>query len=551
MTAPSAGQSQGSMHAGKVPAAAAAIADASADAVAIVDAELNLVFFNRAFARFVGLRDRELREGHREVCHTLLGLQDCRDGCLARRVFELGRALTIHDVPSERTGLTLIHSAVALPDESGKRSLVMETFRDVTGEAQLQTRYREMLDAERRRSEALEREVQLRETQLDSSQRELEEVRSQLLGIFREEAKDLCERLTADVIALGHTQGAEGAALVNRVLRDVHTMKGTSATIGLDAVATLCHAIESRIAASADGGRLPHDVVDGLLAALDEIDSYLAALVSGESDTGAGLVRAGKALEGAMVPAAPAPPRSHPAQVSSFTRVSTAQVETLAQELAAAALELKKENVRPDLQLHFEKLELRLRNLTLLPLSTLLDPFRRAVWDHARKLGREAMLEVRGGEIVLDRSLVEGLRGPLTHLVRNAIDHGIEPPDVRVARGKPPIGRVMIAAERDDATLVITVVDDGGGVNRARIRAIAGELGLSPETDESLLELIWRPRFSTASSVTETAGRGVGLDAVRDGIARLWGDVRVKESTESGTTFEARIPLPGTVARLR
>lgn len=535
----------------RAPPLVIAIAEASIDAVAVTDTEQRLIHFNRPFARLVGLRERELREGHAGVCHSLLALESCKDGgCLARRVVASKKPQRLHEVKAGRNDLVVIQSAVPLVSETGEVTAVMETFKDVTAEARMQARYRELLDAERKRSEALEREVELRETQLDSSQKELEEVRSQLLGIFREEARELCEQLSADVIALGQTQASEREELSRRVLRQSHTLKGTAASIGLEEVSRVAHSFESRIALALDEPTpFPRGLVDRLLGALDEISSYIEALVAGESDTGRGLLRAEKMLESEAPdpdPAAIEPPRQRRGAGDSFTRVSTVQLDALGEDLQGIAESLRGSSSTAALAQHIERVRTQLRKLSTVQISTLLEPFRRAVWDHARRVGRDAMLDIRGGDLSLDRTMVEGLRGPLTHLLRNAIDHGIEPPEIRVSKGKPPIGRIVIEARREGPDLVVTVEDDGGGVDVQKIRDAAASQGHGAGlTDEEAMELIWMPRFSTAPEVTETAGRGVGLDAVRDGISRLWGQIDLKTQLGRGTKFRIRVPVPG------
>jgi two-component system chemotaxis sensor kinase CheA len=173
--------------------------------------------------------------------------------------------------------------------------------------------------------------------------------------------------------------------------------------------------------------------------------------------------------------------------------------------------------------------------------------FRRVVHDVSRELGKEIELQISGEDTELDKTVVEKIADPLTHLVRNAIDHGIEPADVRVARGKRAAGCIRLNAYHDSGTIVIEVSDDGGGLKRERILAKAVERGLvDPSqklTDSEIFNLIFEPGFSTAEKVTNLSGRGVGMDVVRRNITALRGTVSIKSAEGTGTTMTVRLPL--------
>jgi two-component system chemotaxis sensor kinase CheA len=173
--------------------------------------------------------------------------------------------------------------------------------------------------------------------------------------------------------------------------------------------------------------------------------------------------------------------------------------------------------------------------------------FQRVVHDVSRELGKEIQLVVRGEDTELDKTVVERIADPLTHLVRNAIDHGIEPADVRVARGKPAVGTVTLNAYHDSGCIVIEVSDDGGGLKREKILAKALERGLTEEgrtlTDGEVFGFIFEAGFSTAETVTNLSGRGVGMDVVKRNIAALRGSVAIKSDEGLGTTVTVRLPL--------
>jgi len=173
--------------------------------------------------------------------------------------------------------------------------------------------------------------------------------------------------------------------------------------------------------------------------------------------------------------------------------------------------------------------------------------FQRVVRDVARETGKDIVLETKGEETELDRQLVEGMADPLTHLVRNAIDHGIEKPDVRQARGKRSTGVVSLNAHHEAGAVVIEIADDGGGLNRERIRDKAIERGLIDATrsltDAEIYGLIFEPGFSTAEKVTNLSGRGVGMDVVKRNITALRGTVEVQSKPGLGTLVRIRLPL--------
>ena len=185
--------------------------------------------------------------------------------------------------------------------------------------------------------------------------------------------------------------------------------------------------------------------------------------------------------------------------------------------------------------------------LRMVQIGSTFSRFQRVVRDVARETGKDIGLEVTGAETELDRTLVEGIADPLTHLVRNAIDHGIEMPAVRAARGKPAVGTVRLNAYHDAGSVVIEVADDGGGLKRERILQKATERGLITAgetlTDEQIYALIFEPGFSTAEQVTNLSGRGVGMDVVKRNITALRGTVEIQSDEGQGTRVCIRLPL--------
>jgi len=185
--------------------------------------------------------------------------------------------------------------------------------------------------------------------------------------------------------------------------------------------------------------------------------------------------------------------------------------------------------------------------LRMVPIGETFSRFRRTVRDVAASLNKDVMLEIEGGETELDKSVVERITDPLMHLVRNALDHGLETPSQRTASGKPAQGRLKLSARHDSGNIVIRIEDDGRGIDRQRVLERAWDRGLVERgmvpPDADILALIFRPGFSTAESVTNLSGRGVGMDVVLKNIEALRGTVSVLSNQGEGTSVEVRLPL--------
>ncbi len=185
--------------------------------------------------------------------------------------------------------------------------------------------------------------------------------------------------------------------------------------------------------------------------------------------------------------------------------------------------------------------------LRMVPIGETLSRFDRLVHDLSRELGKDVELVLTGTETELDKSMVERISDPLVHLVRNALDHGIEPPDARERAGKPPRGRLQLNAYHESGSIVIEVADDGRGLDRKKIMARAIERNLvapgENPTDQEILRLVMEPGFSTAEQITSVSGRGIGLDVVRRNIEPLRGSIAIDSHEGRGTTISIRLPL--------
>lgn len=199
-----------------------------------------------------------------------------------------------------------------------------------------------------------------------------------------------------------------------------------------------------------------------------------------------------------------------------------------------------------ELQRNTREIQESVMSMRMLPLTATFNRFPRLVRDLAGKLGKQLELVLQGGSTEIDKSLIEKIVDPLTHLVRNSIDHGIEMPDKRVAAGKPEKGTVILSAEQKGGSIIISIIDDGGGLHRDKILDKARSNGLTVSDDmpdSEVWQLIFQPGFSTAEAITDVSGRGVGMDVVRRNIESIGGRIDIESSAGEGSAFFIHLPL--------
>ncbi|MCC6213444.1 MAG: chemotaxis protein CheA [Polyangiaceae bacterium] len=375
---------------------------------------------------------------------------------------------------------------------------------------------------------------------------------------------------------------------VDTVFRAFHTIKGVAAVLGFAPVAEFAHRAESllapvrdrRVRFGGDYASLALRAVDMLRALVDRV----AVAPAGSDALPAGFTALMDALEHPEAPAAetppaaaaprdaeggaspqpapPPPPADSGVSHETWVRVRTDRLDQLmdivgelviAQSMVAADPGVLSQRSR-DLARKVAQVGKTVRELQDLSLSLRMVPLRatfqkmtRVVRDTARRVGRQVELVTDGEETELDRKLVDALADPLVHMVRNAVDHGIEPPAARIAGGKPPGGTVRLRASHAGGNVVVQLSDDGAGLDRDRLVARALERGLLESGDglseQDAFQLIFEPGFSTAASITDVSGRGVGMDVVRRAIESLNGRVEIASVRGRGTTFTVRIPL--------
>jgi len=444
----------------------------------------------------------------------------------------------------------------------------------------------------------------------------LDPLLEQLLAGFVDESQEIYERVTRNLIEL-EKEPAQGPRF-DEVARGLHTLKGSSATLGLEELADFAHRMEDVILPLRGSAQpLPPPLADAVLRGLD---TWMASLRATAAKTELpdlrpafellervkpGIVQP-KAAESSPSPApevpspaaeGPSPAAESPSLVpeepqtaeGTSWRVSTRQVIALMHEVERfREVRLRLDERRRDLDRTLAQLahqggftataetaetramllglrralgsdseeaadivatmEDGLKAISTMPVRTVLEPLRRAVRDLCQATGKLVRLSVVGAEVSLDRRVLEQLRGPLVHLVRNAIDHGLEMPEVREARGKHREGALTIRIEQQGNMLFIEVADDGAGLDVARIKEAALRRGMAPVDELAMMtpaqvhQIIFRPGFSTRTDVTEVSGRGVGLDVVRNQIQTLQGHVEVQSVPEQGTRFILTLP---------
>jgi two-component system, chemotaxis family, sensor kinase CheA len=397
---------------------------------------------------------------------------------------------------------------------------------------------------------------------------ELEKVYS----LFLAEAEEQLAALEQGLLALERTFGPEP---LHALLCTLHTFKGGAAAMGRTEAVELAHLLEDLLALLETGALVLHSGLGSLLLqGVDALREQVGLERASEPSMRlpasevrrllVSMVKAARpvasraaAPERSESPAEPAANREHTLRVG-LGRLDrmldlTGEIAISRGRLAAMLAQAHRYTPQQLLEAHREgdRLYLDLQELVMkvrmVPIGRTFQPFARTVHDLSHTTGKQVRWEMGGEDVEVDTTIAEFIRDPLTHLVRNAMDHGLETPEVRQACGKDPTGTLCLRAFHDAGTLVIQVVDDGAGLDRERITTRARALGLlGPEEtpdDAALLRLILEPGFSTAERITELSGRGVGMDVVKRNVESLRGTVSVDSSPGQGTTFNLRLPL--------
>jgi len=370
----------------------------------------------------------------------------------------------------------------------------------------------------------------------------------EILELAGAETGDCLDRIEATLLEAegGHAD----AEAIDSMFRDAHSIKGTASMVGWKEVASIASTMEDTLGECRETGEFPAKLAAPLLKATDAARKALAD----ESGSGAGPTNEQSAGADVVAPAAPSAPtasrRGIRVGAEKVDRMLDAVGETvlhhrrlehvLGERIVAAGDDIAEEELGLGERL-LDELQDSVIEMRTLPLSSITGSFPRAVRDVATAEGKEVELVITGAETQLDRVILEGISDAITHLLRNAVAHGIESPKEREAAGKPAIGRVELRAGQREGMVAIEVADDGGGVSQ--------ELLERGEEVGSLADVLAAPGFSTAAEVTELAGRGVGLDAVKEHVESLAGSLEIRSEPGRGT--ETILLLPLTLALLR
>jgi len=440
-----------------------------------------------------------------------------------------------------------------------------------------------------------------------------EQKKEKYLRIFRAEAEELLKKIRESLFFMeGHP---EDKSAVNTILRSAHTLKGSARMVGLEEIGKLAHRMEDLLKAVETGAqKITGPVVSLLFKAADLVDKMMSASPQVDKNQVeslmANLAQAAEGKELSKPAAAPAfkveeikdekiaPKETLRVEASRLDKMinfssqlvldrirfesSLFKFKNLAEDLDET-LKTHQETLRNDSGALYKKLSELSRQLRefyqqhsedvielehdvqethfqalflrMFPISTLFEEFPFYLRELTQELGKKIELKLEGGESELDKRVLEELRGPMAHLLRNACDHGIEPPEERRKREKSEAGQVKIRAYPKGNQIVIEISDDGKGLDFEQIRARALELGYFDEQEalawgeNELLQLIFQPGFSTSKIVTEVSGRGVGMDVVKTALERLGGDIAIETNKGRGTTV--RLQVPFTLGMLR
>ncbi len=422
----------------------------------------------------------------------------------------------------------------------------------------------------------------------------------EILQDFIVETTEILEGLDEKFIELEKSQ--YNTELINDIFRAVHTIKGAAGFLGLNQMVDLSHAAENVLKKLRDSviGPSP-EVIDVILESVDKLKILLEKVKNNDQSPEdiEPILKRLKDIDEGKIPPSDQPPSlqkttteeaqktSEDAQSSNqksdvkkeptervnverTLRVDIERLDTvfnLVGELVLGKNRLSKIASQladkypedPDiaslneasefLQLLSSELQTAVMKTRMQPVKKVFNRFPRMVRDLARSHGKEIELIIKGEETEVDKSVIENIADPLVHLIRNAIDHGIEPPEERKKLGKPEKGRIVLSAFQEGNNIVIVVVDDGRGLNLEKIKEKAIEKAIISKeeaeglNDREIAELIFQPGFSTADRVTDVSGRGVGMDVVKTNLAKINGSIDVLTQQGKGVKFTIKLPL--------
>ena len=419
----------------------------------------------------------------------------------------------------------------------------------------------------------------------------------ELVQDFLVETNEIIENLDHDLVELESNQN--DLELLNKIFRGAHTMKGSSSFLGFNKLAELTHHAEDILNKLRKGEMVvTREIMDTLLEFVDKTKQIINDIENG-TDTAdcssvienlklasegrlTATVKAAQAPQAAQPAAAPKPqpqaapkqeaakPTHQATQVEQTIRVDVSRLDSLVNlvgELVlsrnmlsqiAGELENKFENeylveqllvATNAIGMNTTELQLAIMKTRMIAIGKVFNKFPRVVRDIARDTGKEIELIISGEETELDKQVIESIGDPLLHMIRNSCDHGVETPEVRLAKGKPRMGTVNLSAYHEGNHVVIEIKDDGAGMDPDKLKRKAIEKGVitvdeaNNMDDKQAFSLIFKAGFSTAEKITNISGRGVGMDVVRTNIEKLNGIITIDSKINEGSTFYLKLPL--------
>ena len=424
----------------------------------------------------------------------------------------------------------------------------------------------------------------------------------ELVQDFLVETNEIIENLDHDLVELESNQN--DLELLNKIFRGAHTMKGSSSFLGFNKLAELTHHAEDILNKLRKGEMVvTREIMDTLLEFVDKTKQIISDIENGTDTTDCSSViedlklaseakltsktKNNKSASQAAAPAAQVPatapkPQAAPKKqeapkvvhqatsVEQTIRVDVSRLDSLVNlvgELVlsrnmlsqiAGELENKFENeylveqllvATNAIGMNTTELQLAIMKTRMIAIGKVFNKFPRVVRDIARDTGKEIELIISGEETELDKQVIESIGDPLLHMIRNSCDHGVETPDVRLAKGKPRMGTVNLSAYHEGNHVVIEIKDDGAGMDPNKLKRKAIEKGVitvdeaNSMDDKQAFALIFKPGFSTAEKITNISGRGVGMDVVRTNIEKLNGIITIDSKIDEGSTFYLKLPL--------
>ena len=402
---------------------------------------------------------------------------------------------------------------------------------------------------------------------------------SGLINEFFEDASGHIDKLDSSLIEMEKYlgQGSLDIELISDLLGSLHTLKGNSGMMGFESLQQYVHHIEGIFKKLLeDGSGLTDDKLQKLfdsVAVMREALERLRENPKAEIDLAEQIKALGETTEGeagsqAAIPKSRGDSFRYIADKSNILKVDFERLDHLLNLVGELIIhrtrlamtsrifsELKLDKtvaydlseVTAEIFKSTSQLQEAIMKVRMLPIRQVFQRFPRMVRDLSRERGKEINLVFQGGETELDKTVIDEIGEPLIHLIRNAVDHGIEGPEERLLKKKSSVGEITLSAAQEGNHIIITVSDDGAGIDINAVRARASKIYtaefVSGLSDQGATELIFEAGFSTAKKITEVSGRGVGLDVVKKGVMKLGGSIDVKNRPDAGTAFTIKLPL--------